>query len=180
MKEAVQELSKCIDSEAKKICEAVQHEGTLDSEVFENAIILSEPPTRPHALVGRKGVYVFIVTKDITLSYDDVNKWNTITGASFFFTQTKEIHAGDCLYLGSCISKSKSLYSRLREHFSADGTFTALKLNNKKRSYFSKNIKVYAFPIKKEYSDWERKIIVPSIEKRMHEYLSPKTGSSRT
>ena len=95
-----------------------------------------------------------------------------------FVNKAVDINDGDCLYLGSCVSKS--LYSRIKEHFSIGGSYQALKLGHQARQVLFREVYCIAFPIKQKYSEQQYRILLPNIERKLHELLAPLCGSSRT
>lgn len=178
VKELLKEFQSRIIAETKKmIVWANDQNSDYSSEIFDVPMQFSFPPAL-NKLRGRMGLYIFITTEAKTLSYDDVKNWHLkIKGAGFKQWKKTEINDGDCLYVGSCTNKS--LYSRIKEHFSKDGSYTALKLSHPTRNMLLDCVKCYAFPIKKEFSKQEIRIVVTSVEKELHNCLMPHCGSSR-
>ena len=177
MKKVMAELLRIVDAQVASIIDHISTGNVFVSETFDGPVITSESPERGSPLRGRKGVYVFVLTGDISLTHEDIRKWcSKCTGAPFLFWNPRELHAGECLYVGSAI---KSLYSRIRRHISGKGEYSSLNLSAPTRQILKPIIKVYAFPIKKKFSDEMIRMILPAIEKRLHQHLHPITGQSR-
>ncbi len=176
MIELLKKLYEHLDSEANKIATNIMNGTTYASEVFDSPLVFETLEQRPWALRGKKGIYVFMITEDIPLTTEQVRVWNSIKGAGFTDWFQGDLHTGDCLYVGSCVSES--LYVRIRQHFLDTGEATALKLGHNARNVALKAVKVYAYPMRKELADYYR-LILPAIEKRLHIALRPKAGSSR-
>lgn len=182
MREALQNLIIKVNAEADLICRHINNDAVFSSEVFEDPILVTDfidsRSTRNNPLIGKKGIYVFMVTEYVELDRHQVFAWNDIKGAGFINDLKTTIEIDDCLYLGSCVSKS--LHSRIKEHFSEAGDFTALKLRSPQRNIMLDKVQVYIFRTKSNFSDQEIRIALPAIEKRLHELMVPRTGSSRT
>ena len=115
---------------------------------------------------------------DYSVSSEQTRKWCDVKGAGFKkLCGAIELHKGDCLYVGGCVSES--LYTRISQHVSSEGEFTALKLSHPNRDFLKPYVIGYAFPIdkgiKKEYYQY----IIPQIEKRLHAKFEPVAGSKR-
>lgn len=128
---------------------------------------------------GRRGIYIFKVKGKYTVSaaFNSVTcgaTWNDMTDMSLDSTST--------LYLG----KTKSLYTRIAEHFSAVQTSpNSLKLGTTDRKFLFNDIVIYAFGLKNQYNSTkktkkvEENIVLGSVESLLHDLLIPKVGSSR-
>ena len=170
-------LFNVFQAETKNIVNCIKSGTEYTSEVFDMPIIMDDEE-RPWNLRGRHGVYVFMVVEDVQLTIQDVHNWRNAGGAGLKSSLPQTLHSGDCLYVGSCVSKDNSLYVRIRQHFAIDGTFTALKLRNKDRKILYKKVKAYIYPARKEYENYYR-VILTSIEKNLHIQLLPRAGCSR-
>ena len=178
MQDILNQLCEKIDSEAKRITSAINAGTPFCSEVFDPPVVIEQWTGNHRALWGRHGIYVFLVRDAVTLKYEQVFAWNeTLEGAKFRKYEDTLINDGDCLYLGSCVSKS--LYVRIREHFSSDGNYQALKLSHPVRKSLLDMVYCIAFPIKRSYTDQQYRILLPALEKRLHDCLPPLCGSSR-
>ena len=123
---------------------------------------------------GKKGVYIFLITNPVFLDNNIVFKWNSVPGAGFKLYNQPSLVVGDCLYVGS----SESLYGRMREHFSDNSGAASLKLSHPNRKIALDSVCVYSFALKREFAEYSS-IIITQIEKRLHNSLQPKAGSSR-
>ena len=171
------QLCEKMNSEARQIVSFVNKDSTFCSDIFALPVIMEKWSDKAKTLRGRYGIYVFLVENAISLSYEQVFSWNeALAGAKFKEYKNLQINEGDCLYVGSCVSKS--LYSRVKEHFSDGGSFQALKLEHPNRKNLFDVICI-AFPIKCDYSEHHRRILLPALEKRLHELLLPLCGSNR-
>ena len=132
------------------------------------------------SLRARLGIYLFFMTYDIDLSFEDVKAWNSVSGgASFTTVGAKSLRIGDCLYLGSCIKNS--LYSRMGQHFGPlieNGRTKGLSLSHPKREKLKDKVCALAFPLKNEYKKYAP-MLLPHIEKELHNTLKAKVGSNR-
>ncbi len=176
MLELLKELSDNFKLEATEIINYTKMKRAYTSNLFEKPIVFIMLDGRPNLLTGKKGIYIFVIKEDINLTREQVWAWNSIRGAGFKHYTPIDLHKGDCLYLGSCVELS--LFVRIGQHFSSEGEATALKLGHLNRKVLADLVEVYAFPIKKEFLDY-RKLILPAIEKRLHDSLTPKAGSNR-
>lgn len=177
MKKVLAELLQGIDEEVSAILDSITLGTSFVSDTFDCPVVTSEAPVPGSPLRGRKGVYIFLINADISLSYDQVRKWcNSCTGAPIPLWKPLELHAGECLYVGGAI---KSLYSRIRDHIIGNGKKSSLNLSAPARQFLKPLIKVYAFPIKREFDDEMIRMIIPAVEKRLHRCLRPITGQSR-
>ena len=126
------ELETELLAEANKIATALGDLDSYSSDAFSSPVFISCVEDRK-PLLGKHGIYVFVLTEDVTLSCEETRKWNLeVSGASFFQCEEKEMKKGDCFYLGSCISES--LYVRMGHHYAANGSATGLKLSHPARN----------------------------------------------
>lgn len=174
MKDLLKRLSKKFDEEAEKISRYITEKNEYDFAFFDILPTFTSLEERPRKLRGKKGVYIFLMTKPVELNYDIISKWNSVSGAGFKNYQQRSLAVGDCLYVGS----SESLYARMTEHFSADCGAASLKLSHPNRKLALDSVCVYSFALKSDYIDY-RSMIITQIEKRLHDSLQPKAGSSR-
>ena len=174
MKELLQKLSEKFDEEADKIKEFVTNNANYSSDFFDILPTFTSLGTRPRKMWGKKGVYIFLITKPVSLDYKIVSKWNEVTGAGFKSYHQPSLAVGDCLYVGS----SDSLYGRMTEHFSPDSGAASLKLSHPNRKFALDSVCVYSFALKRDFIDYSS-MIITQIEKRLHNSLKPKAGSSR-
>ncbi len=178
MQAVLRQLCEKIEKEALQITSAINAGSTFCSTVFDNPIVIQKWHEQDRRLRGQKGIYVFIVRNALTLEYKQVFDWNeTLKGAKFREYKKIDINDGDCLYIGSCVSKS--LYSRIKEHFSDSGSYYALKLGHPARQELHNTVYCVAFPIKCNYTQQQYRILLPALEKRLHDLLVPLCGSNR-
>ena len=171
-----------LDNELYESCYSIEasidENGIFEDEVFDSSFVLYNENERPKKLIGRKGVYVFEITKDVPLTREQVRLWSErCKGAGFNDWFQGDLKQGDILYIGSCISKS--LFVRIREHFLNKTTINSLRLGHPDRHMLYDAVKVYAFPIKKSIPDQYYRYLIPIVEKKLHDELQPKAGSSR-
>ena len=182
MYELLKNFNKKIRKEVEGICDLVLQKDDVSLDIFDSPSCFSKCPQnhpRPTSLWGRHGIYIFLIEHDEVISENKVRKWNELNqGASFKNYKPYDLKQGDCLYVGDCVSFS--LYTRIRQHFANQESYSSLKLNNPARNFLLNNVKIYAFPIKNVYTEEMYRVILPTIEKRLHELLQPKCGSSRT
>lgn len=174
MKELLKKLSEKFDEEANKIKEYVTEKKEYTSDFFNCLPTFTSIDTRPRETRGKKGVYIFLITKPISLNYGMVSDWNSVSGAGFKSYSQQSLVVGDCLYVGS----ADSIYRRMGEHFSADSVAASLKLSHDKRNFILDSVRVYSFALKRDWVDYSH-MIITQIEKRLHTSLEPKAGSSR-
>ena len=174
MKDLLKKLSETFDEEAEKIKEYVTNKSGYASDFFDILPAFTSLEKRPREMWGKKGIYIFLITKPISLDYNIVSTWNKVPGAGFKSYFQASLAIGDCLYVGS----SDSLYGRMREHFSANSGAASLKLSHPNRKFALESVCVYSFALKKEFVDYSS-MIITQIEKRLHSSLQPKAGSSR-
>ena len=174
MKELLKKLSEKLDEEAEKIRDSVINNADYTSEFFDILPTVTSLENRPRKMRGKKGVYIFLITKPVSLNYNIISKWNRVYGAGFKSYNQPSLVVGDCLYVGS----SDSLYGRMREHFSEGCGAASLKLSHPNRKFALASVCVYSFALKRDFADYSS-IIITQIEKRLHNSLEPKAGSSR-
>ena len=179
--ELLEGLTAKINSEGKSVSEAVDDPYHLISDIFEPGIVLTSESGR-REFDGRKGLYIFFMTDDVHLTRQQVSTWNTKPReAGLSSTLAQDLNKGDCLYVGSAYSKTGSLSVRLGKHFGpSNGSEPhGLALNYPTRNAVSGKVRVVIFPLKREFNKYAP-LILPRIEKVLHNLLSPKAGSSRT
>ena len=174
MKELLKKLSEKFDEEANKIKESVVNNTDYTSDFFDILPTFTAIKKRPSKMRGKKGVYIFLITKPVLLDYNIISQWNSVSGAGFKLYNQPSLVVGDCLYVGS----SDSLYGRMREHFSANSGAASLKLSHPNRDFALDSVCVYSFALKRDFVDYSS-MIITQIEKRLHNSLLPKAGSSR-
>lgn len=175
-KEILECFEELVSKEATDIIKIVNGDKCHRAKLIDMPLVMDYEMKSRNKLRGKHGLYVIRVEEACTLSPECVSSWNSVAGAGFFQVEQKLVNDGDVLYLGSCVSKS--LYSRVGEHYAVEGTFTALKLSNPKRCCMRDKVTFWAFPIKKEFESYSR-LILPAIEKQLHSGLLPLCGSSR-
>ena len=129
-------------------------------------------------LRARRGIYVFKLKSNVTLS-DDFNL--TPCGATLN-DDNKNLTANDILYLG----KSKSVKVRLKQHFSENSSSpNSLKLGADNRQNLLGTFTCYIFTMDSIYNSTDgnknvaENIILGSVEDLLHDELKPKVGSRR-
>ena len=166
-----------IETEFKNIEAYIGRGQVFNSSIFDEPVVIED---RLHdnksPIRGRKGIYLFMFTGAGDLLEDEINEYNSISGAKIKKNNKPYYNEVDCLYVGSCVSES--LYTRINQHYSKDDRYTALKLDNNKRTALKNEVICVAIPMKKEYSEFYR-LVLPHIEKRLHEEIYPMAGSSR-
>lgn len=182
-KELLTELARKIDSECQQITRYVKEEKLFESELFDPPVVLTQLTDRA-PLWGKKGIYIFIMIADVNLSYQQIKEWNEKprpSEAGLKSSLPQSILTNDCLYLGSVDSESFSLYQRFRQHFgpviTEDPHGLALALPG--RSVVHGKVRAIAFPLKVEFNK-NAPLILPRIERALHEVFKPKAGSSKT
>ena len=171
------QLAGMFDDEAKKMIDRINTGADYTSDVFNEPVEFSVDIERPKSLKGYHGVYVFIMTEDVYMITDQFWAWNAVAGAPFEYCKNRNLQKGECLYVGSC--SSKSIYSRMGEHFKADVSTTSLNINHPNRNLLKNSVKIIAFPLKKKYDGYSTRLIVTSLEERLHSELKPLTGKSK-
>lgn len=182
--QTVKKLYEMIASEAQKIA-AFDRQKEHQFDIFDAPVCYEMYPSKDElkSLRGKKGVYIFRVKNAQKLTRDEIKKWNEEKGANFLpiygGPASISFCSNDVLYIGSCYSES--LFTRMQEHY---GDYKpGLQLNAAQRTVLRDNVRAYAFPIKKEYLQKDTlyaKMILPVIEKELHNLLHPKAGSTRT
>ncbi len=178
MLKLMKSLDAKIENEAQGIYERL-HGGGTSSILFPTMIPIEnlEETARPRELIGKKGIYAFILKNDCSIPRRQIRQWMEVKSAGFKHENKDiELHKSDCLYVGSCVSKS--LYVRLAEHVGNKGV-SALSLSHPKREFLKPYLICYAFPIDKSISKEYYKYCLPQIERKLHDKLEPVTGSSR-
>lgn len=172
-------LDGIVESEAHGIVKRING-GTYESAVFTNMFSIDELEShlRPKEIRGKKGIYIFTMKGNYSLSAEQIRRWNSkVNGAGFKKYEAIELHKGQCLYLGSCVSES--LYVRIGQHMGDKGEATGLKLSHSTRSFLKNAVHVYVFPISNNYNPRYYRYILPQIERSLHDKLEPVAGSKR-
>ena len=192
MRKALNTLIKQVDYEVEMIRNLITGQALYDSNLFD--LVGSFPvnstenqmKTDTNCLKGRKGVYLFVANRSFDVSREQILSWNTEAYAPL---NSFDIHGnvisatvnnGDVFYLGSCYSKSGSLLSRLRDHCNYASDKSSLKLENAKRQWVKQYLVAYYFAIDKIYTDEEKRIILPAIERQLHISFQHIAGGKRT
>lgn len=176
-------ITNFIESELNYILSCVQGNTDIQSEFFSEPYVLFgkdfQYETGFTELKGRFGIYIFYICENMSLSYDDVSNFNKINkGASFNgIWRPMNLEESTCFYVGSSVSKS--LFSRLNEHFGKNSCTSSLHLNHPNRGNLNDKLKIYVFPVKFSCYD-NTDIILRKIEQKLHNNLNPTNGSSRT
>lgn len=168
-----------IKNETNCIINSINNNFLVSSEFFDNLIILDEIPNqilgKGNKLVGKHGIYIFIYKDNLKFDYETIFKFNeSARGAKFKKYQDYNIKKGQVCYLGS--AKSISLYRRIRMHYIDDSNYDSLKLSNPNRIFLKSHLKVYAFTLNTKYDKY-KDIILPMIEKNLHQIFNPTNGS---
>jgi hypothetical protein len=174
MKDLLKKISEKFDEEADKIKNHITAKEEYTSDLFDALPTFTSIVTRPKKMRGKKGIYVFMITKPITLDHKIISAWNDVQGAGFKSYKQPSLVEGDCLYLGS----SDSLFHRMTEHFSDNSGAASLKLSHNKRKIALDSVCVYSFALKEDYIAYSS-MIITQIEKRLHNSMLPKAGSSK-
>jgi hypothetical protein len=170
------QLTGLFDAEAKKMLDRINTGADYTSDVFNDPVEFSVNIERPKSLIGYRGVYIFIMTEDVSMTTEQCWGWNNVAGAPFEYCKNRDLLKGQCLYVGSC--SSKSIYSRMGEHFKSDGSTTSLNINHPNRELLKNSVKIIAFPLKRKYDLYSR-LIVTSIEKILSDALGQIVGKKR-
>lgn len=174
MVDLLKTLATTLNNEANNIVKHISDGVAYKSDFFNTVYTFESIQQRPRALWGKCGVYVFVVKTPVSLTADEVRKWNNVRGAKFKDYKKKDLRVADCLYVGS----GDSIYRRMTDHFNATGESTGLKLASPNRKKVLNCVKVYAFPLRSKYRQYSS-IIMREIEKGLHNTLNPVAGSSR-
>lgn len=158
---------------------------TLDvsNDIFSDVIkienyVVDSYPTEPlrTSLRGRKGIYVFVVERDMDLTRDEVVSYShRCTGSGFPHWVEISLRVGQHFYQGS--ATGMSLLSRLNQHYSNRNDISSMRLNSNERLFIKDNLSVYVFPVKRELQD--NSFIIRMIEKELHNQFPAITGSNR-
>lgn len=141
--------------------------------------------SRDNVPVGRKGIYIFTVSEEITLSremyyqYNNAQNWNsTNVGAGFNRAYYSPITVGTVFYLGKSSAKTGSVFQRLKVHFGdrTDSATNGIKMRMPERSFVNGKLRVHVFLFEKGNDD---RYIIDVVEKKLHEKLRPITGGSQ-
>lgn len=185
MQETIKKFIELVKKESQQIIDCCQDEKSK-SEVFNQPLSflasISEVDRKKivRKLRAQHGIYIFILVKDLYITMEQMLEWNNVKGAHINFSRNPmdiDAKEKDFFYIGSCCSQS--LMSRIRIHFSAETTSTSLKLNHDKRKWAKSSLKVYCFPIKSTFSEEEMRIILPAIERNLHNKMKAIAVSCR-
>ena len=174
-------LDEFINYETSIICNSLLNDEFINSSFFESMYIIYGKDylvdNSFNGLKGKLGIYLFFITDNISLTYENVLKFNEYgSGGKFKAYHQTNLHKGDCLYLGS--STSKSLYSRLQTHFNNKKEPSALHLSLTDRKILKDKVKIYVFPVANgKYKNIN--ILLKAIEKELHDIYNPISGSPR-
>ena len=179
MLRTLESIDNALEYEVMTIVQHIKNANEYTSELFDLPIVVRDFPSDNIGLRGRYGIYIFCFLSDLHIDREMINKWSKpVFGIKFSnYYGEFDCNIGDCLYLGSSISKS--LLTRVRQHYKEHYENAALLLNSKERNFIKPYIKCIVFPIKNDVKKY-RKMIIPVIEKKLHETLKPLCGSSRT
>lgn len=181
MIDLLEQVNAAIENEWKYVSQSINHnDKKITSKLFEECVeIKCDPKNIPEGrqLIGKKGIYVFLINEPLALSKAEVSRFNSLKGAKIKGNAGFDVNEGFCLYAGSTISES--LYSRIRQHFRADFDGNSLHLAAPERCLLLGKVTAYVFPIKKQYEPYI-KIIMPALETKLHEDYMPLAGSPRT
>lgn len=178
-KEFLDEFEKRICTEASILAKyATAPELPFSSTLFDPPFYVRNANERKPGH-GRPGIYIFILLEDVSLTDEQVRRWNSVEGAGLKQQfGAMELVAGDCLYLGSTKS---SLKERLGHHFSPlipKGVPRGLALSTPQRQILSGKVQAIAFPLRVKYEQYAS-MLLTRIEKNLHSTMMPKAGSSR-
>ena len=192
MREAINTLTAQINHEILMIQNYISNREEYNGDLFNlvdsfevNASI-EQVKSATNCLKGRKGIYLFVSNSTFNISTEQVLDWNRVSSAKLNSYDPHgnvipaTINAGDVFYLGSCYSESGSLLSRLRQHCNYSSEKSSLKLQHNNRQWVRQYLVVYYFAIDKNYSDEEKRIILPAIERHLHNNIYHIAGSKRT
>ena len=177
---ALKVMKKELRQEVKKIIDYIESSSkSFKSGLFDSAYeFRTEKELEKLSLRAKRGVYVFLMTNQVTLA----DKFNWTKCGSTLNDDNKVINKNEILYLG----KSKSIKTRLKQHFSnTESSPNSLKLNTELRKNLLGNFVVYLFTMDDEYKSVPSKrneaenIILGSVEDLLHEDLEPRVGSRR-
>ncbi|MDE5768448.1 MAG: hypothetical protein K2H82_03605 [Oscillospiraceae bacterium] len=192
MREAIITLTNQIQTELQKISDFIHEGREYNSDLFDIAgsfsavLSVDQIKMRTEQLKGRKGVYLFVSNSSFEISTNQILEWNKVTSAlinshdAYGNNINADISQGQVFYLGSCYSEKGSLLTRLRQHCNYAKDKPSLKLQNERREWIRQYLEVYFFAMERNYSDEEKRIILPAIEHRLHISFKPIAGSKRT
>ncbi len=192
MREAIQILASQIHDEVKKIrrhtLKEEKYQGDLFNLVGSFSVNATESQVKSdtNCLKGRKGVYLFIANDTFNVSKEQILSWNRVPSAPLISHDPHgnviptTVNRGEIFYLGSCYSESGSLLSRLRQHCNYASDKSSLKLQNINRQWVRQYLDAYYFAIDRIYDDEKKRIILPAIERELHNSFQHLAGSKRT
>lgn len=155
-----------------------------ESEVFSDVLLIRDYEVNPNptgsirrSLRGRRGLYVFIVTKEVTLSKKEVYAYCDGYNGAGFKDQFKQIHLfpGQHFYQGSVTSQS--LLSRINTHYSDKSKPAGIHLGKPERKIMRDKLELYVFPVRDILKDQD--VFIKMIEAALHERKPAATGSKR-
>lgn len=185
---SAKELMVALQNEAKEAVNRIasiindyEHE-PHNNEYFKNVLLFEEAdfPKNPtgelrKSVRGGRGLYVFVVKEDFSLTKEEVFNYNEkCNGAGFKKYGAANLHSGDHFYQGST---TKSLQTRLRAHYSTKAAASAIQLNNPHRLVVKGKLKVFIFPMVAALE--HRPFFIKMIEDELHERFPTITGSRR-
>ncbi|SEK90630.1 hypothetical protein SAMN02910353_01513 [Ruminococcus sp. YRD2003] len=192
MREAIQILINQIHEEVNMIRRHTLGEETYQGDLFNLVGSFSvnqnesQVKSDTNCLKGRKGVYLFVANDTFEVSTEQILSWNRVSSAPLISHDPQgnvipaTVHSGEIFYLGSCYSESGSLLSRLRQHCNYAADKSSLKLQNRNRQWVRQYLVAYYFAINKEYDNEVKRIILPAIERELHNSFFHLAGSKRT
>lgn len=185
---SARDLYIALENEAQKAVDYIDevindYNGTAhENEYFRDVILFDDVdfPVEPRnglriSTRGRRGIYVFIVKTDFSLTRQEVAQYNKCAGAGFSKKYgAKELKMGDHFYQGSACN---SLLVRFHQHYSIDCQASAMKLNNPNRLMVKDKLKLYIFPMVPGLEF--RHFFIEMIEEILHKRFPPITGGTR-
>lgn len=181
LKELNKEICELVQNEIEYIKNYVDNKDNVESQMFYKGYTFYgkdyEEKKGYKQVRGLYGIYVIYMDEDLFLNNKVIFDFNeNAIGGKFKEYKSYDLKKDTCIYLGSCTSKS--LFSRLNQHFKDSECYGSLHLGNKKREILKDKIKIVAFPVK--HSGLEcNDILLKKIEEELHKSLKPTNGSSR-
>lgn len=181
IKELDKVISDFVKNEVEYIQNYVDNKNNIESKMFSKGYTfygMDYQNNKGYKQVkGKYGIYIIYLNEHLFLDRGVVFNFNeSAKGGKFKEYKSYDLKDGTCIYLGSCVSKS--LYSRLNQHFKDSDCFSSLHLENKNREILKDKIKIVAFPVKISGFDCND-ILLKKIEQKLHNNLKPTNGSSR-
>lgn len=193
----ISDINALLNKEVKTIADSIQTQNskkaylqkiTIKSELFSERIPF---PVNQKTVVPNKckkpGIYVFVIApkagKPIPIdeSFNDTPDAPKLIKQNYYDPKTFTYHDlknGQILYLGKA---EDDLQKRVNEHIYGpqyDST-SALKLSSKERKKLLNQLVCVCFLLRDDLTSFV-KIILPSIESRLHDILKPRVGSKRS